>query len=367
MSTAPTERVLVTGASGYIAGHVIKLLQEEGYSVRGTVRSLKNEAKIKHLHNLCPGAKHPLELVEADLDVESSWQPAVKDMMYVVHVASPFPLELSVNEDELIRQAREGTLAVLRACANEGSVKRVVLTSSVAAVDNSPQSNVIPLTEQNWSDVTQVDAYSKSKTLAEKAAWVFVKDLPEQKKFELVVINPAFVQGPVLHGSSCTSIVPIKRMLERQMPMLPALNFNIVDVRDVALAHVRAMTLPEAAGNRFICSNVNLWFSQMALLLDAVFRPQGYNVPTCTAPKLILRVVSLFDKSLRSLLPQVGVVHTFDNSKMRQVLKVEPRDVRDTIIEMAHSLIQGGFVKTTPGYRGPGGPEERQLYMAVKL
>nr|XP_006823935.1 PREDICTED: bifunctional dihydroflavonol 4-reductase/flavanone 4-reductase-like [Saccoglossus kowalevskii] len=170
--------VLVTGASGYIASHVVQQLLKNGYRVRGTVRSKKNATKVQHLLNLCPDAQHELELVEADLlDVES-WKPAVDGCSHVIHVASPFPSEAPKHEDEIIKPALEGTLNVLKACQNAGTVKRVVVTSSIAAVSGgfTGESNVV-FSEKDWPNVDTIGTYEKSKTLAEKAAWDFVDKL----------------------------------------------------------------------------------------------------------------------------------------------------------------------------------------------
>nr|KAG5693546.1 hypothetical protein BaRGS_019872 [Batillaria attramentaria] len=194
-TTPKSAKVLVTGASGYIASHVVKLLQEAGHQVRGTVRSVKNTDKVKHLYNLCPSAAHKLELVEADLMDAESWSPAVKDMTYVIHVASPVPFTHPKNEDELIKPAVEGTLNVLRACAKVPSVKRVVLTSSCAAVGSDNRGPDAPLLcEKDWTDIAKADAYGKSKILAERAAWDFVEKLAGAEKFELAVINPPLLQ-----------------------------------------------------------------------------------------------------------------------------------------------------------------------------
>ncbi|KAK7478999.1 hypothetical protein BaRGS_00029760, partial [Batillaria attramentaria] len=361
-------KVLVTGASGYIASHVVKQLQEAGHQVRGTVRSVKNTDKVKHLYNLCPYAAHKLELVEADLMDAESWQPAVQGMTYVIHVASPFPMTQPKNEDELIIPARDGTLNVLRACAKVPTIKRIVLTSSCASVGWEPRGeNEPPRTEADWTDVDKVDAYSKSKTLAERAAWEFVRGLSGEERFELAVINPSLVLGPPLHGSACSSVDVMKQLLEKQTPVLPRMNLAIVDVRDVAQAHVRAMTSPDAAGNRHICNAATMQFAQIGVLLKSVFGPQGYDVPTCVAPDFMIRFASCFDKQARTLLPHIGDFKLFDNTRMREVLGVQPREMRDSIIEMAYALIENGFVKKTKKYRGPGGPEERQRYMALQL
>ena len=192
----PSELVLVTGASGFIATHCVKILLENGYRVRGSVRSLKDEKKCAPLRKLVENPKYPIELVEADLLNENSWLNAVKDCTFVLHTASPFPLEDPKDENELIIPALDGTLFVLRACAQEGSqVKRVVLTSSVAAILSEDYENGRVFSEKDWSDPSLLTPYLKSKTLAEQAAWNF---LNERKSaglpcFELAVINPSFV------------------------------------------------------------------------------------------------------------------------------------------------------------------------------
>ncbi|KAL8593570.1 hypothetical protein ACOMHN_024273 [Nucella lapillus] len=386
--------VLVTGASGYIATHVIKQLQDAGYKVRGTVRSLSDEAKVKHLNDLCPEAAFKLELVEADLTKPESWEAAVKGVTYVIHVASPFPTNQPKDENEVIQPAVEGTQSVLKACVAAKTIKRVVLTSSCVAVNWSNTASDKVHTEEDWSDTESLDAYAKSKTLAEKAAWDFIKELPgwgerhywsdtesldayaksktlaekaawdfikelpDEDKIELAVINPAYVMGPVLHGSQCTSMEVIKRLMERSMPACPKLNFAIVDVRDVAMAHVKAMTLPEAAGHRHLILNTNMWMKEIAQLLAKEFKPQGYSVPTMNCPYFALWMSALFDKTIKMILPQVNKVHRFDNKRMKEVLGIEPMEVKETVIEMAYSLIENGFIKKTKKYRGPGGIEE---------
>lgn len=188
--------ILVTGASGYIATHIVKKLLEKGYRVRGTVRSLRDEKKVGPLRQLAQNSRFELELVEADLMNEDSWSNAVKGCTYVLHTASPFPLKQPSNEDELIRPAVNGTLFVFRACVQEGSrVKRVVLTSSIAAIAGNTYKNGYTYSEKDWPDVQGLEPYLKSKTLAEKAAWDFVRDREKNGLpcFELSVINPGLV------------------------------------------------------------------------------------------------------------------------------------------------------------------------------
>ncbi|XP_020603054.1 putative uncharacterized oxidoreductase YDR541C isoform X2 [Orbicella faveolata] len=319
-------RVLVTGASGYLAMHVVKQLLDSGeYIVRGTVRSLANEQKVEPLRSLCPeNAKYELELAEADLTKKESWNDAVKDCTYVIHVASPFPAENPRDEMEVIGPAVEGTKNVLEACAKtKGGVKRVVLTSSCAAIYSGRVGEDIVFTEEDWASEEKSVPYEKSKRRAELAAWELVKGLPDDEKFELCTINPGLILGPVLHGSKCTSMEFHRRFLQREMPMVPKLSMPVTDVRDVAGAHITAMTSPKAP---------------------------GYNVPTTQAPSFGLKILSCFDASLKMLLPSLGHEVKFDNSKIKDHLGYQPTELKSSVIDMAYNLIDAGFIKKTPQY-----------------
>ena len=348
--------VLVTGASGFIASHIVLQLQQAGYKVRGTVRTISNHTKVQALQMLCPDAKTPLELVEAELTDEACWVSATSGCTYVIHVASPFPNTLPKNEGDLVKPAVEGTLNILKACRVTKTVRRVVLTSSMAAIafgHNSEEQK--PLTEADWTDTTKasVDAYVRSKTVAERSAWEFVSKLRGDEQFELAVINPALVLGPVLVStSSGTSVDIIRQLLERRISMLPRINLGLVDVRDVAHAHIKAMTLPEAAGHRHILCKQMMWCVELARIMQAEFKPQGYRVPTSVAPDFVVRVVGVFDRTVRGVVPSIGRKRDCDNTRMKSVLGVMPRDIRDTIIDMCYSLIEHGLVMRTPNYKG---------------
>jgi len=358
--------VLVTGASGYIASYIVKLLQEEGWNVRGTVRNLENEQVVKQLKELVPNAKYPLELVEADLLKEDSWKEAVRGVTHVIHVASPFPDRIPSNPDELIKPAVEGTLAVLKAASEAGSVKRVVLTSSIAAVYDS--SIAIPkdreetktFTEEDWTDHEDplLEPYAKSKTLAEKAAWDFVKELSDEKKFELVAINPGMVIGPLLTKRYTTSHLAIKKLLDKSTPAVARLKCNITDVRDVAQAHVAALTIPEAAGQRHLIVNHSVWIKDMALIIQKEFKPKGYFVPTFTAPNLLVRVSSIYDKGVKLVVPRLGKEVKYDNKRMQEVLKVTPIELEKTIIDTANSFIEEGIIKKSKKSQKVEGAEQ---------
>ncbi|KAH3878164.1 uncharacterized protein LOC127874026 [Dreissena polymorpha] len=350
-----TTRVLVTGASGYIATHIIQQLQQAGYQVRATLRSLEDAAKAEKLRALCPEAAHALELVEADLTKPESWEPAVKDVTYVIHAASPFPMTPPKDESEIVTPAVDGTQAILKACVQAKSVKKVVMTSSSVAVRYGSSEPNKTYTEEDWMEPEGLDAHGKSKVMAEKAAWDYVKELPDEDKVELAVVNPSYVMGPVLNGSKCSSTDVVKRLLEHSSLCVPKLNFSIVDVRDVAAAHIKAMTSQEASGKRHLVTNDNMWMKEIAQVLSKEFKSQGYSVPTANYPNAVLNLIGMFDKSVKMIIPQVNKVIKFDNSRMKEVLGVTPRDLKETILDMAYSLIEAGIVKKSKKYRGPGG------------
>ncbi|CAH3128238.1 unnamed protein product [Pocillopora meandrina] len=342
-------RVLVTGASGFLAMHVVKqLVDSREYIVRGTVRSLTNEKKVKPLKEL----SSELELVEADLTKKESWIDAVKDCTYVIHVASPFPAATPRDEMEVIGPAVDGTKNVLEACAKtKGGVKRVVLTSSCAAVYGGRAGEDHLFNEEDWASEEESIPYEKSKLMAERAAWELVKNLPDDEKFELCCINPGLILGPVLHGSTCTSMEIHRRLLNREMPMLPKLSMGIVDVRDVAAAHIMALTSSKAPGNRYVTVSVCLWWDDMAKILDEEFRPLGYNVPTRVAPTFLLKITSWFDPTVKMIIPVLNKEVRLDNKKIKEDFGFQFRDEKTTILDMGYSLIDSGFIKATPKYQ----------------
>jgi nucleoside-diphosphate-sugar epimerase len=345
MSQPHKPLVLVTGASGYIAGHCVKELLEHGYLVRGTVRSLQDQRKVAHLHALKESAGARLDLVEADLTRDAGWREAVSGCTYVLHVASPFPASVPEDEDEIVRPAVEGTRRVLEASAAAGTVRRVVLTSSVAAIafGHDPQPDKV-YTETDWSNAARCEPYQKSKTLAERAAWDLVAALPDGKRFELTVINPGFVAGPVLGRICGTSGEVVRRLLVRDIPACPEIGWAIVDVRDVARAHRLAMETPGAAGNRYIVAGDHVWMRECAQILAERFAPLGYRVPTGRLPYGLMWVVARFDKTVRMALGYVGRRELVSHDKARRDLGWSPRPVRETLVDMATSLIEQGIV-----------------------
>ncbi|BAW04075.1 SDR family oxidoreductase [Nocardia seriolae] len=325
-----SDLVLVTGASGYVAGHGIQELLGRGYRVRGTVRSVQRAAAVA---GILPG----VELVEADLGSDTGWAEAVAGCRYVVHTASPFPSAEPQHEDELVRPAVDGTRRVLRAAAASG-VERVVLTSSVAAIHAGHQGRV--LTEADWSDLAACDAYQKSKTLAERAAWDFVAEHPE---IELAVINPAMIIGPILRPEIGTSVDGIRALLAGGMPGVPRLNFATVDVRDLAVAHRLAMESPKAAGNRYICAGDQISFPDMAHILA-----RRYRVSTRVLPDWLVRLSAPFNADARTALRYLGREEHLSAARIESELGWRQRPVADSLLDTAASLIEFGLV-TDPG------------------
>jgi nucleoside-diphosphate-sugar epimerase len=249
------------------------------------------------------------------------------------------------DEMELIGPAVDGAKRVLRACAAAGTVKRVVMTSSVAAIAfGHTDGHGTVRTEEDWSRVENCEAYQKSKTLAERAAWDFVRALPTERRFELVVVNPGFVLGPLLNADAGTSAELIRKLMVREMPACPEIGFAPVDVRDVALAHRLAMERPEAAGNRYICANDHVWVQDMAKVLAKEFNPRGYRVPTGKLPYWLMWIIARFDKAVHLALGYVGRKELVSSAKARRELGWTTRPLDQTIVDTARTMIEQGVV-----------------------
>src|SRR5258706_9907208 len=248
------QTVLVTGASGFIAIHCIIQLLEQGYQVRGTLRAMNRENELRNTLTKFVQADDRLSFVQADLLEDAGWADAARGCDYVLHIASPFPFEAPKDENDLIRPAKEGTLRVLHAAADNG-VKRVVLTSSIAAISAGHPREKTHFDEKDWSlpDSPIIESYPKSKTLAESAAWEFMKNLPQRHPLELAVINPGYVLGPLPDAHQRTSGELIQQLMSGKLPGLARVQFTGVDVRDVATAHITAMTKVGTDAQRVSC------------------------------------------------------------------------------------------------------------------
>ncbi len=329
--------VLVTGASGFVGIHCVVALLKEGHQVRGTVRSLEREKALRETIAKLTDANNRFSVFEADLLRDKGWHEAVQGCDYVLHVASPFPLGEPEHEDDLIIPAREGTLRVLQAAA-ENKVARVVLTSSIAAIAYGHPEEKTCFDESDWSvaDSPSISAYAKSKTLAERAAWDFVKGL--ENGMELVTINPGLILGPLPDTNARTSGVLVNSLMTAAVPGLARMHFNAVDVRDVASAHVQAMTKPDAAGQRFICVADSFWIKDVANLLKEAY--PDYPIKTNVFPSWLVRIVALFNPEARATVDSLDQELSVDNTRIKETFNWQPRDMKEMVLSMAKSMIE---------------------------
>lgn len=341
MSEQPS--VLVTGASGFIALHCILQLLEQGYRVRGTLRTPSREAELRAIFARHVDADDRLEFVTADLMQDAGWAEAAAGCTYVLHVASPVPRGMPAHEDEVIIPAREGVRRVLQAAADAG-VKRVVMTSSTAAIHYGLEHTEGRVFDENdWSDPTKdIGAYRKSKTFAERDAWEFAESHPA---LELAVINPVMVLGPLLDKRYSPSIEIVVRLMQRDTPGCPHFGWSFVDVRDVAAAHLAAMIVPEAADQRFVCTAQFAWMRDVALILHEHFADRGFNIPLRTLPNWLVRCVALFDKTVRMVLDNLNMHAEYSNERIKSVLNWQPRSLEEMVIATGESLIEHSIVQ----------------------
>jgi nucleoside-diphosphate-sugar epimerase len=340
--------VLVTGGSGFIGAHCILQLLAGGHQVKTTVRNLKREGDVRvMLRAGGADAGDRLSFFAADLESDAGWKEAVAGCDYVLHVASPIPPGVPKHEDELIVPARDGALRVLKASRDAG-VKRVVLTSSMAAIAYGHKPQNEPYSEKDWTDLDgrHVAAYPKSKTIAERAAWDFVAK--EGGGLELSVVNPVFVQGPVLGADYSPSIMVVQRLMDGAMPGCPKLYFAIVDVRDVADLHIRAMTDPAAKGERFIASaGDTISMLDLAKVLRARMGEAAKRVPTREIPNWVVHLVAMRDTAVKAILPELGQIKSVTNEKAKRVLGWQPRSNEEAIVAAAESLVRLGLLKNS--------------------
>jgi nucleoside-diphosphate-sugar epimerase len=346
--------ILVTGGSGFVGSHCILQLLAAGHEVRTTLRNLKREGDVRAM--LKEGGAEPgdrLSFIAADLESDAGWPEAVADCTYVLHVASPFPPTIPKHEDELIVPAREGTIRVLHA-AREAGVKRVVLTSSFAAIGYGQEPQQTPFNETSWTDPSGDDVrpYVKSKTLAERAAWNFIAN--EGGGLELSVVNPVGVFGPVLGPDYSTSILLVQRLMDGAMPGCPRLCFGIVDVRDVADLHIRAMTHPSAKGERFLAvAGDFMTIRDIAKMLKSRLGATAKRVPTLPLPDWLVRIAAMRDPAVKQILPELGKMKNATNEKARRLLGWMPRSNEESIVATALSLARLGLLKGGLARKGP--------------
>jgi dihydroflavonol-4-reductase len=338
--------VLVTGGTGFIAQHCMLALLGAGYRVRTTLRSPARVAEV--LANLKRGGAEPgdrLAFVVADLSADRGWAEAVAGCAYVLHGASPTPSGDQVREQDWIQPAVDGNLRVLRA-ARDARVKRLVLTSAFGAIGVGHGAMNRPFNETDWSDLTgHVGFYQKSKTLSERAAWDFMAR--EGGELELTAINPVAVLGPALGPDYSHSIRLIKNLLDGQ-PGCARINSGFVDVRDVADLHLRAMTSPGAAGQRFLAiSGESMWMVDVAQVLRHRLGAAANKVPTRVLPNWLVRLAAWREPAMKGMVPLLGVNLNATSEKAQRLLGWTPRSPEDAIVATAESLVRLGLLRSS--------------------
>ena len=343
---ADRETVLVTGGSGYVASFCIAQLLNEGVHVRTTVRSLAREGEVRAAVGRLADAGERLSFFAADLNQDAGWREACNGCTAVLHVASPLPSSNPKSDDELVRPARDGALRVL-AAARDAGVKRVVMTSSTAAVTYGYGTRSTPYIEADWSDPadrSDSSAYERSKMIAERAAWEW--HAREGGALELVTICPGAVIGPVLGHDFSASIDIVKKLIDGSLPGLPRFGWPLVDVRDIADLHIRAMRAPAAAGQRFIGAGPFYWMADIARVLRERLPEVARKVPRRQLPNWLVKLSSRFDPVVRDRLFELDKERPVSSDKARRELGWSPRGNDDAIIDTAKSLFEHGIVRS---------------------
>ena len=331
------KKVLLTGISGYIGNHCAVELLKNGYSVRGSVRSLSKSKQVTDAIKKEVDPRDNLEFCELDLLSDDGWDDAIKGCEFLMHVASPFINIEPKDENEYIRPAVDGTIRALNAAKSAG-IKRVVLTSSmVSMLENADKS--INVDAESWTNVKakNVSAYSKSKTLAEKSAWDFVNAQNKDNAMELAVINPGPVFGPTLSGNfDGASMGMFKQMMVGKMPMMPQASINMSDVRDIAKIHVLALENEKADGKRFIVTTEEpIAFQDVAKILKS----NGYDkVSTKLAPNFLLKIMGYIDREAKSMRSFIGKTYNGDVSSTMEVFDWNPIPFKKTVLDTAKSI-----------------------------
>jgi nucleoside-diphosphate-sugar epimerase len=340
-------QVLVTGGSGFIGSWCVLALLQAGYEVRTTVRDLARESALREqLHAAAEFDDARLKVIRADLQRDDGWQDAVAGCDYVLHVASPTLRNGPESEELMVGAARDGVLRVLRA-ARDAGVRRVVLTSAFGAVGYGHAPRPMPFTEEDWTNVdADIAPYQRSKTLAERAAWQFVRD--EGNGLEFAAVHPVGVLGPVLGPDDPPSLRIIRSMLDGDLPFCPPFGSSWVDVRDVADLHLRAMTDPAAAGERWLASaGRSLRVVEVARILRSRLGDRAAKAPTRELPLPVARLLSRFNPQMRAVRPQLGQDFDATSAKAERLLGWKPRPVADTIADTAESLLAHGLTTRT--------------------
>jgi dihydroflavonol-4-reductase len=338
-------KVLLTGITGFLGSHTAIQLLQKGYQVTGTLRDMKRVTSIKNIIARHTTAINNLSFAEADIQNENVWMQLTQGMDYVQHIASPFPQKLPKQEDDLIIPARNGNLNILKAAAANG-VKRVVITSSSSAIiyGKTKTQNNGTFDEKDWTDENRkedIAPYYKSKTIAEKAAWDFIKK--DSSGLELAVVCPGAILGPILEEDFGTSANIVIKMMDGSVPGVPNIGFDMVDVRSVADQLIRCMELPQAANQRYIASAGYMNFKQIAAILKQAYPER--KIPYRQLPNWLVRFVSNFDATLKPILIDLGAERKLNHSKAKEELGWQPIDNKEAVLACAASAIQVGIIK----------------------
>jgi dihydroflavonol-4-reductase len=338
-------KVLVTGITGFLGSHIAIQLLNKNYTVVGTLRAMSRADEMRHVIGQHTSNIDKLSFAEADISDDSAWNKLMNGIDYVIHTASPFPRELPKHEDDLIIPAKQGVLNILKAASANG-VKRVVLTSSSAAIvygkEKAQRSGLY--NENDWTDPTNkkdTTPYYRSKTIAEKTAWDFIKK--DKSGLQLTSICPGLILGPVLEKDFGTSANMVIKAMDGSIPALPNIGFEIVDARSIADLHIRAMEIPEAAGERFAGSTDYLTFKEVADILREKY--PNRKIPKITLPNFAVRLFANIDKTLQPVLNDLGFERKLDNSKAKNLLHWEPISVKEAVLACAESVIKLNIVR----------------------
>jgi nucleoside-diphosphate-sugar epimerase len=345
-----SELVVVTGITGYIAQHCALQLLEAGYRVRGTARSADKQQSVitalkRHLSPQAQAELAQLEVRPADLSHDAGWGEAMEGAQYLLHVASPFPNAVPKDENELITPARQGVMRALSAAARAG-VKHTVLTSSVASIAYGVPHNGRIFSETDWSNVNgpNIGPYEKSKTLAERLAWDFISANPSG--MTLTAVNPGLVLGPLISSQTSTSHGAVKALMNRELLAIPNFHFTFVDVRDVAAAHVAAMTSPQAKGQRYLCAVGDYSLADVAQVLREHYTSRGYRIPKLQVPSWVARLAARFDDNAKLSINNLDDLTLIDNSKVLGLLGRPLITFEDMVRASADSMIGYGVIAT---------------------
>jgi nucleoside-diphosphate-sugar epimerase len=347
------ETVLVTGGTGYVAGWCIVELLNRGYDVRATVRGPARETALRRAVATAVAADDRLSCVVADLTADDGWDAAVAGCDYVLHVASPLGPDNPRDPQAMIVPARDGALRVLRAATRAG-VRRVVMTSAANASSPSSYGTDGITDETLWTDPHDptLTPYRASKTIAERAAWDFIEG--SASATSLATILPGAVFGPVLDRDNPGTTQVIGRLLRGEMFGIPKIGLEIVDVRDVADAHIRAMTSPEGAGQRFLATGEFKWMSEVSRVLRSQLGDAARKVPTRELPNVAVRALALVVPDLRAIRPGLGRRNRHSTEKAQRVLGWRPRPATETVIDCARSLIEHGLAPSAAAQPSAG-------------